>query len=57
MVKISEVSLLEKKGNLKRKITVETINPEALGRASEIVTQFYYEKYLERSISRELISK
>ena len=28
-------------------IMVEVINPEALGHASELVTQYFYQKYLE----------
>ena len=28
-------------------IMVEVINPEALGHASELVTQYFYKKYLE----------
>lgn len=28
-------------------ITVEVINPEALGHASEVVTQYFYKKFLE----------
>ena len=30
-----------------KSIIVEVINPEALGHASEVVTQYFYKKYLE----------
>ena len=45
MVKQNEVGML----------TVEIINPEALGHASEVVTKYFYKKYLEmKSIDLEL---
>ena len=39
-------------------ITVEIINPEALGYVSEVITKYYYKKYLEmRSMEIRLNSR
>ena len=38
-----------------KSIIVEVINPEALGHASEVVTQYLYRKYLEMKTMEEIL--